>query len=173
MLRVLGSQKRLCDGLSRRDFLWAGGLGGLGLTLPDFLRAKAMEPATSRSPLAGDKHFGRAKSCILLFLYGSPSQIELADMKPDAAEEVRGELKPIKSTLPGCDVCELLPHTSRVTHNVTVVRSLTHKYPIHGVAYATTSVPEIDIPMELNPNDVRHWPFIASVVSYLERRKNP
>ena len=94
-------------------------------------------------------------------------------MKPDAPEEIRGELKPIRSTLPGCDVCELLPHTSRVMHNVTVVRSVTHKYPIHGVAYATTAVPEIDVAMELSPNDPRHWPFIGSTVAYLEQRANP
>jgi hypothetical protein len=171
MLRILGNPKRLCDGRTRRDFLTAGGLTTLGLTLPDFLRAQATPPA-SQPGLAHDGHFGGAKACILLFLYGSPSQIEFADQKPDAPEEVRGELKSIKSTLPGCDVCELLPHTSRVMHNVTVVRSLTHKYPIHGVAYATTGVPEIDVAMELNPHDGRHWPFIGSVVSYLERRKN-
>jgi hypothetical protein len=176
MLRVLGSPKRLCDGTTRRDFLWAGGLGGLGLTLPAFLqnqKLQASEPAASRSPLAEDRHFGRAKACILLFLYGSPSQIEFADQKPNAPVEIRGELGSIKSTLPGCDVCELLPHTSRVMHNVTVVRSLTHKHPIHGVAYATTSVPDITVQMELSPYDAGHWPFIGSVVSYLERRKNP
>ncbi len=50
---------------------------------------------------------------------------------------------------------------------VTVVRSLTHPYPIHGVAYALTGVPQIDVPMELNPRDGRHWPFIGSVVDYL------
>lgn len=172
MLHVLGNPKRLCDGTTRRDFLTAGGLSALGLTLPDFLRAKAGTEG-SRPPLAPDAHFGRAKACILLFLYGSPSQLELADQKPDAPVEVRGELKSIRSTLPGCDVCELLPHTSRVMHNVTVVRSLTHKHPIHGVAYATTSVPDIDVAMELSPHDGRHWPFIGSVVSYLERRKNP
>jgi hypothetical protein len=170
MLRVLGSHKRLCDGVSRRDFLQVGALGGLGLSLPQFLRAK--DSPASRPGLARDAHFGKAKSCILLFLYGSPSQLEMADMKPDAPEEIRGELKPIRSTLAGCDVCELLPHTSRVMHNVTVARSLTHKYPIHGVAYATTSVTEIDVAMELSPHDGRHWPFIGSVVSHLERRKN-
>ncbi|MBY0513120.1 MAG: DUF1501 domain-containing protein, partial [Gemmataceae bacterium] len=169
MLRVLGSRKQLCDGSTRRDFLLAGGLAGLGLTLPDALRA---DDSPGSRPGLADRHFGRAKACILLFLYGSPSQLELADMKPDAPEEVRGELKGIRSTLPGCDVCELLPHTSRVMHNVTVVRSVTHKYPIHGVAYATTSVPEIDVAMELSPHDGRHWPFIGSVVAHLERRKN-
>jgi len=164
MLRVLGNRKRLCDGLTRRDLLWAGGLFGLGL--PQYLRA-AEKPAVAK-----DSHFGRAKSCILLFLYGSPSQLELADMKPNAPEDIRGELKPIRSTLPGCDVCELLPHTSRVMHNVTVVRSVTHKYPIHGVAYATTAIPEIDVAMELSPHDSRHWPFFGSTVSYLEKQKN-
>jgi hypothetical protein len=170
MLRVLGNPKRLCNGLTRRDLLTAG--SALGLTLPAFLRAQGRTPA-ARPGVMHDKHFGRAKACILLFLYGSPSQLELADQKPNAPVEVRGELGSIKSTLPGCDVCELLPHTSRVMHNVTVVRSVTHKYPIHGVAYATTAIPEIDVAMELSPHDGKHWPFIGSTIPHLEQRKNP
>jgi hypothetical protein len=169
MLRVLGNPKRLCTGPTRRDLLTAG--SALGLTLPAFLRAQAERTSGERPK--HDKHFGKAKACILLFLYGSPSQIELADQKPNAPVEVRGELGSIRSTLPGCDVCELLPHTSRVMHNVTVVRSVTHKYPIHGVAYATTSIPEIDVAMELSPHDGRHWPFIGSAVAHLEQRANP
>ncbi|VTR91138.1 arylsulfatase a family protein : Arylsulfatase A family protein OS=Singulisphaera acidiphila (strain ATCC BAA-1392 / DSM 18658 / VKM B-2454 / MOB10) GN=Sinac_4861 PE=4 SV=1: DUF1501 [Gemmata massiliana] len=173
MLRVLGNPKRLCTGVTRRDLITAG--AALGLNLPAFLRAEARKaPPTGAGAATGhDKHFGRAKACILLFLYGSPSQIELADQKPDAPVEVRGELKSIRSTLPGCDVCELLPHTSRVMHNVTVVRSVTHPYPIHGVAYATTSIPEIDVSMELAPHDSKHWPFIGSTVAHLEQRRNP
>lgn len=171
MLRVLGNPKQLCTGPTRRDLLTAG--AALGLTLPAFLRAEAERTPSTRAGSSHDKHFGRAKACILLFLYGSPSQIELADQKPNAPEEIRGELKSIKSTLPGCDVCELLPHTSRVMHNVTVVRSVTHKYPIHGVAYATTAIPEIDVAMELSPRDGRHWPFIGSTIAHLEQRKNP
>jgi len=167
MLRVLGNSKTLCNGVTRRDLLTAG--AAFGLTLANTLRADA-----GRTPERAkhDAHFGRAKSCILLFLYGSPSQLEFADMKPNAPVEVRGELKGIRSTLPGCDVCELLPHTSRVMHDVTVVRSVTHKYPLHGVAYATTAVPEIDAPMELSPHDSRHWPFIGSTVAHLEHRAN-
>jgi hypothetical protein len=164
MLRILGSAKKLCDGLTRRDFLWAGGLSLFGLGLGDFFRLQAASPRTP------GRHFGRAKSCILLYLYGSPSQVELCDMKPDAPVEVRGEFKPIRTSLPGLDVCELLPHMARVMDRVTVVRSLTHPYPIHGVAYALTGVPAIDIPMELNPRDPRHWPFIGSVVDYLGRQ---
>jgi Protein of unknown function (DUF1501) len=156
MLRVLGSPKKLCNGTTRREALVAGGLSLFGLTLSDALRA---EGATK----------GRAKSCILLYLYGSPSQLEMADMKPDAPVEIRGELKPIRSTLAGCDVCELLPHTAKIMNRVSVVRSLTHQHPIHGVAYATTGIPDIEVSMELNRYDSRHWPFIGSVVSYLER----
>lgn len=169
MLRVLGSSRRLCDGWSRRDFLCAGGLGLFGVGLGDYYRLRAAQPAD-----AGPAHrnFGKAKSCILLYLYGSPSQLEVCDMKPDAPVEIKGEFRPIRSSLPGCDVCELLPHMARVMDRCTVVRSLTHPYPIHGTAYALTGVPQIDIPMELNPRDGRHWPFIGSVVDYLVQTGN-
>src|SRR5205823_40275 len=130
----------------------AGGLGLFGLGLPDLLRAE-QAPRLQPGGLQGSKHFGRAKACILLFLYGSPSQLETFDMKPDAAPEIRGEFKPIRSRLPGLDVCELLPNAAKVMDKVTVLRSLTHPYPIHGVAFATTGVPTIDVPMELNPHD--------------------
>src|SRR5437764_15344198 len=93
-------------------------------------------------------------------------------MKPDAPLEIRGELKPIRSSVPGLDVCELLPHTARVMDRATVVRSLTHPYPIHGVAYALTGVPQIDVPMELNPHDPRHQPFVGSVVDYVLRARH-
>src|SRR5947208_517897 len=164
MLRILGSSKRLCGGWTRREMLQAGALGFFGLGLSDFLRLAHVQAAPSR-PLP--KTFGRARSCILLHLYGSPSQLETFDMKPDASPEIRGELKPIRSSLPGLDVCELLPNLAKVMNRCTVVRSMTHPYPIHGVAYALTGVPQIDIPMELNPHDSRHWPFVGSVMDFL------
>src|SRR4051794_34144141 len=167
MLRILGSPKQLCNTWTRREMLWAGGLGLFGLGLSDFLRLQ--EAQASSQPQ--QKSFGRAKSCILLYLYGAPSQLELADMKPDAPLEVRGELRPIRSNVPGLDVCELLPNLATVMDRMTVVRSMTHRYPLHGVAFATTGVPEIDGPMELNPRDPRHWPFVGSVVDYLERQR--
>jgi hypothetical protein len=171
MLRILGSPKKVCGGWTRRDMLWAGGLGLFGLGLGDFLRLQEAQAESTRGLTPPVRHFGRARACILLFLYGSPSQIELCDMKPDAPEQIRGELRPIRSALPGCDVCELMPHAARVMDRMTVVRSMTHPYPIHGVAYALTGVPQIDIPMELNPHDPRHWPFVGSVVDYLGRNR--
>ena len=170
MLRILGSQKRFCNGLTRRDMLWAGGLGMFGLGLGDYFRlAEASANGPARQAKPAGRSFGRAKSCILLYLYGGPSQLETCDMKPDAPLEIRGEMRPIRSSLPGCDVCEHLPNLARVMDRMTVVRSMSHPYPIHGVAYALTGVPQIDIPMELNPRDHRHWPFIGSVVDYVHR----
>lgn len=168
MLRVLGSPKRLCTGLTRRELLTAGALGLAGLPLSRLLAADEQRNATGR-PLS----FGRAKSCILLYLYGAPSQLETVDMKPDSPLQIRGDMKPIASSLPGLDVCEHLPNLARVMDRTTVVRSITHPYPIHGVAYALTGVPTIDIPMELNPNDTRHWPFFGSVVDYLHQKQHP
>lgn len=166
MLRILGSPKRFCDGLTRRDMLWAGGLGLFGLGLSDYLRLEAAQPQKRSAS------FGKAKSCILLYLYGAASQLELCDMKPDAPPEIRGEFKPIASRVPGLDVCEHLPSMARVMDRVSVVRSLTHPYPIHGAAYALTGIPQIELAMELNPRDGRHWPFVGSVVDHVGRRQN-
>jgi hypothetical protein len=171
MLQLLGQARRLCSGYTRLEWLTVG--AAAGLTLADALRLKANPDRQPTQEQARGRFFGQAKSCILLFLYGSPSQLELADMKPEAPLEVRGELRPIRSTLPGCDVCELLPQTSRIMHLLTVVRSVNHPYPIHGVAYATTGVEQIDVAMELSPRDGRHWPFIGSTVAYLEQQRSP
>ena len=161
MLRVLGTPKRLCDGLTRRDLLNVGALGfGLGMT---GLGSSAQ--AGTPLQLGG---FGQAKSCILLFLYGSPSQLETFDPKPDAPVEVRGELKSIPSNLPGLDVCELMPKMAKVMDKVSVIRSVSHEFPLHGVAFATTGIPKIDAPIELRPRDPGHWPFIGSAIDYVE-----
>lgn len=168
MLRILGSAKELCGGCTRREMLWAGGLGFFGLGMSDFLRLAELQAHDASDPLP--RSFGRAKSCILLHLYGAPSQLELCDMKPNAPLEIRGELKPIRSSLPGLDVCELLPNLAKVMDRVTVVRSMSHPYPIHGVAYALTGIPHMELPMELNPRDPRHWPFVGSVVDFVNRK---
>ncbi len=164
MIRVLGNSKRLCDGLTRRDLLQVGSLGllGLGLSAGDQARAgTALASVTAGT-------FGRAKSCILLFLYGSPSQLETFDPKPDAPSQIRGELGSIRSNVPGMDVCEGLPHLAKVMDKVTVLRSVSHPYPLHGVAFATTGVAKIDAPLELSPRAEAHWPFIGSVVDYVD-----
>jgi hypothetical protein len=175
MLRILGNPKRLCDGLTRRDLLQVGGAGILGLSLDRLLQAESAKSASALaqraqgSDIAGS--FGRAKHCILLFLYGSPSQLETFDMKPEAPLEIRGTMKPIPSSVPGLDVVEHFPHVAKIMDRTTVVRSVTHPYPIHGVAFATTGIPTMDVAMELSPGDPRHQPYFGSALEYVLRRR--
>ena len=169
MLRINSSPRRLCTGLTRRELIDVGRAGLFGLTLPQLLQIEATLAADK-----GDRSlpgFGTAKRCIVLFLYGSPSQLETYDMKPNAPVEIRGSMQPIASSLPGLDVCEHLPQTARVMDRTTVVRSVTHPYPIHGVAYAMTGVGQIDVAAELNPYDPRHHPYFGSAVEYLDSRR--
>ncbi|MFO0869737.1 MAG: DUF1501 domain-containing protein [Pirellulales bacterium] len=168
MIRVLGSPKRLCGGVTRRDLLRIGGLGFVGPGLPTLLgwQQQAAASAEDRPP-----SFGKAKAVILIHLYGAPSQLEWVDPKPHAPQEVRGELGVIPSSLAGCQVGELFPQFGQVLDRCTVLRSLTHPYPIHGVAFALTGVPVIDVGMELSPRDPRHWPFFGSAVDFVESRR--
>src|SRR5262245_52833431 len=118
MPRILGSRKQLCNGVSRRELLLAAGLGALSLGTGDLIGPQPAQAARPR-----ERSFGRAKNVILLYLFGGPSHLETFDMKPDAAPEVRGELRPIRSRLPGCDVCEHLPNLAKVMDRACVVRS--------------------------------------------------
>ncbi len=147
----------------------AGGLSLFGLPWSSLLRfqqARAAAPPASRPG-----SFGKAKACILLYLYGAPSQLETFDLKPDAPSDVRSQFKPIATSVPGLHICEHLPLTARLMHHTTLVRSLSHPYNIHSAAYTLTGTPKTDIPMELNPRDSRHWPFFGSVLDYLRARR--
>jgi hypothetical protein len=167
MIRVLGSNKLFCDGLTRRDLLHVGALAPLGLTLAGWARAsQSGDPPSANG-------FGTAKRCLLLYLWGSPSQLDTLDPKPEAPAEVRGEFRSIPTALPGVRVGEVLPQIARLLGRVTVLRSLTHQHPIHGTAFALTSVPTTDLSLEGNTRDPRHWPYIGSVVDYLAERADP
>src|SRR6188474_2922324 len=93
------------QGMTRRDWLRVGGLGLAGLSLPDVLRLQELSASDGTRNLPAT--FGRAKSIILIHLYGAPSQLEWVDCKPDAPVEIRGEFGVIPSSLPGCQVCDL------------------------------------------------------------------
>jgi hypothetical protein len=163
MLKILGSRKQVCTGVTRRDFLTAGSLGIGGLAL-------SSGPPAAAAAANRIRGFGRAKQCIVLYLYGAASQLETFDLKPDAPADTRGPFNPIETSVPGVRICEHLPRLAKEMHRVTLIRSMTHPYPIHCAAYALTGNPQCDIPMELNPRDQRHWPYIGSVVDYLDER---
>jgi len=92
-----------CDGLTRRDFLHAGSLGLLGLTLPDMFALRAL----------GAVNPDRDVNCILLMLVGAPSQLDTWDMKPDAPAEIRGPYKPIATNVPGIRISEIFPRMAK------------------------------------------------------------
>ena len=160
-IRLFGNPKTLCDGVTRRDLLHLGGLNLFGLNLSDFSRLQAAQ--TSGAHAAS---FGRAKSCILVYLVGAPPQHETFDPKPEAPA-VQGELKAIPSAVSGVPICELLPRFAELTDRMTIVRSMTHQWPFHAVNYALAGIPEINPRKESDPNDRTEWPFIGSVVDYL------
>src|SRR5262245_15735153 len=164
MLHILGNAKRCCDGLSRRTFLRAGGLGLFGLTTADLLHPREVQAASG----AGS---GKAKAVIVLYLYGAPSQMDTLDPKPDAPVEARGEFRTIATRLPGVRVCEHLPRIAGLLDRVALVRSMTHPYPTHAVAYALSGVPVSDPSIEANAREPRHWPYFGSVLDYLWSRE--
>src|SRR5688572_5426181 len=88
MIDFLGSRHRLGDPLARREFLKIGGTGTLGLGLSHWMNLREAQAV----PNGTANHFGRAKSCILIYLYGAHPQHETFDPKPDAPAEVQGEL---------------------------------------------------------------------------------
>jgi hypothetical protein len=118
---------RLCDGITRREFLRVGGLSALGLTFADFLRASHAQnpkPKTQNPDV----------SCILLWMMGGPSHIDTFDLKPDASSEIRGQFKPIKTNVPGVEICEHLPNLAKRMDRVALIRSITHPDATHGSA---------------------------------------
>jgi hypothetical protein len=109
--------------VDRRAFLQVGAAGLFGLTLADVLRAEAGRAEPS------DK---RATGVILVFLTGGPSHIDMWDLKPEAPVEVRGDFRPVATSVSGIRVCEHLPKLARVMDRMTVVRSLHHVINDHG-----------------------------------------
>jgi hypothetical protein len=103
-----------CDGLTRRDFLHAGSVATLGLSLPALMAQKA----------AAGKD--RDVNCIMLFLVGGPSQIDTWDPKPNAPDEVRGPFKPISTKVPGFQVTEIFPKLAQHADKISLVRSCYH-----------------------------------------------
>jgi hypothetical protein len=170
MLSIEGPHLRTCQGLSRRELLRAGGLGVLGLALPDLLRGRAgAAPARGAPPT-----FGRAKSCLIVFLNGGASHHDTFDMKPDAPEEIRGEFRPIATNVPGTRVCEHLPLLSRHFDKFTVVRSLSHRDNNHPSAvYWMVTGHEYPRASNLSEHLSREdHPHLGSVLTAVEGKKD-
>lgn len=158
MIHFNSRPRQLCDGYTRRDVLQLGALGALGITLPDLLRRQA--GAATRT--------GKAEACILIYLFGGPSQIDTFDMKPRAPVDFRGEFKPISTCVPGIAWCEHFHRLARQADKLAVVRSMQHGHPRHGYGlyYMFTGHPHPrpDLDASPAPDD---FPTIGSLISKL------
>ena len=113
-----------CAGpMSRRWFLRAGTLGLTGLTMADVLRLQAAQGKPSGAP---------DTAVIYVWLAGGPPHLDTYDMKPEAPEEYRGQFRPIRTNVPGIEVCELLPLHAKCADKYTLIRSIAHTFSDHG-----------------------------------------
>ncbi len=150
----------LSQSTTRRRMLKIGTAGLLGgLTLPRLLQFQAQAAGETKP---------KAKACIFLFLEGGPSTIDMWDMKPQAAAEVRGPYKQIATKVPGTFVCEHLPNCAKVADKYTILRNHSHNDNGHttGYHYVLTGVKAdfADGTNSRKPNNVL-YPSIGSVVS--------
>jgi hypothetical protein len=167
MLVLQQPSSGLCDGLSRRDLLRIGGLGAVGLSLPELLRGRL---AAAASPSGG-----QARACIVLFLMGGPPQHSTWDPKPNAPPEIRGQFKPIATTVPGMQICELLPRTARLADKICLLRAMSSNDNAHSSSgyFMMTGHPHQPMNFEnANPGPPNDYPHFGAIIRRLRGDRN-
>ena len=159
MIKLLGSARRCCDGITRRETLQAGSLyllGGL---------AGASGPALAAPSAATSNRRGKAKSVIVLYLLGGAPTQDMCDLKPLAPSGIRGEFDPIDTNVPGMQLCEHLPLSARWMHRTAIVRTVNHQAGCHNPMPSLTGypapLPSIGVVQDHLP------PSMGSVCEYL------
>ena len=153
MFTVWGRQHKLCDGVSRREFLRVGGLGIGGLSLADLLRAQGQAATESKRP----------KSVIYIVLNGGPSHIDTWDPKPDAPAEYRGEFSTIPTKLTGTRICDLMPRQAEIMDRLALLRGVRSVENDHFLSEVYTGL----------PRSSGKRPAFGSVVSRLASQQSP
>ena len=177
MLSIQDDGLRLCDGMTRREWLRVGGLGvggggAFGLSLSALLAQRAAAAEERRVEKPGERR-GSARSCILLYQLGGPPQHETWDPKPDAPREIRGQLGCIPSAVPGLHVGELMPRVARLTDRVAVLRAVSTGDNAHSTSgyNMITGVPHSPKGVEgAKPGAPNNWPCVGGIVTDLRRR---
>jgi hypothetical protein len=163
MLKIAGSPRRVCSGLTRRDLIRVAGAGLLGTSLGKLLAAEE----------AGAVVRPRAKNVLFLYLFGGPSQLETFDPKPDAPDGIRGPFRAIRTRTDGLLMCEHLPKLAARSDKFAVVRTLSHDQNDHNACHLIQTGHPLP-PAERGAANVtaadKDWPAIGSVVEYLDRR---
>ena len=153
---------RSCPGpVSRRSFLQAGSLAASGLTLSGMLQHRAAAAGAGRST--------SDTSVIFIWLPGGAPHTETYDLKPDAAEEIRGIFNPIHTNVPGLDICEHLPLHAKIADKYNIIRSVAHEFADHGGGhkrFLTGRIPKT--PTEF----VNDAPCVGSIVAKMRERRS-
>src|SRR4051794_35108736 len=154
MLTIFGkphARGGFCDGLSRRDFLPVGGtLFGGCLALPNLLAAEVKTGIRTSH-----------KAIINIYLPGGPPHLDMWDLKPDAPVEVRGEFKPIQTSVPGIQICELFPRIAKMMDKFAIIRSLVGSSGDHDAYQCMTGRPR-------TPANNGFWPSMGAWVSKVQ-----
>src|SRR5438045_8054492 len=145
-----GNGQRFCDGVSRREFLKIGGLALGGLTLTDKLAAEARAGVRSSH-----------KAIIMVFLPCGPPHQDMFDLKMDAPSEIRGEFKPIKTKVPGIEICELMPRIASMMDKFAIIRSLVGARDEHAASICQSGY-------TMAETDQNHAPCLGAVVAKLQ-----
>jgi hypothetical protein len=150
MLTIFGNPRRdggFCDSVTRRDFLTIGGSLLGGLTLPGLLHAEA-------NAGSGTQH----KAIINIYLPGGPPHQDMWDIKTEAPREIRGEFDPIRTSVPGIDICELFPRIAATAERFVFIRSLVDCDGRHDGYQCMTG-------RKNTPLTAGFWPMMGSWVS--------
>jgi hypothetical protein len=154
-------QMLFCTGpLHRREFMRIGMLALGGVTLPELMARRALAGTTDPDT-----------SVILFWMWGGPSQLETWDMKPDAPSEYRGPLNPIRTNVPGMDICEYMPRLAQTAHRFSIIRSLHHKMAAHNdgsIEVLTGKTPGVPDPTSQARSEHPDFGMIASNVRGLQ-----
>lgn len=159
MLTMLGSPRRCCDGLTRRETLKAGALS--------LLSGMFGAPGILLANEAPNLRPGKAKSVILLYLMGGAATQDMFDLKLDAPSGIKSEFKPIPTSAPGIQVCEYLPCVAQWMHKSALIRSVNHKAGCHNTLPSYTGY-EVMVPDIANTRDT-YPPSMGSVCEYLKK----
>jgi hypothetical protein len=159
MLTVFGPVSRYCDGVSRRGFLKIGALsiGATSFTLADLYRAEAQNQNAPTSH----------KAVINVFLGGGPPHQDMWDLKMEAPTEIRGEFRPIQTSVNGLQICEVFPRMARHMDKCVVIRSITGCADRHDAVQCLTGWPHDS----LRPMGGR--PSIGSVLAKVQGPADP
>jgi hypothetical protein len=148
--------------IHRRDAMLRLGQLGLGaLTLPQLIAAQPSLASSSSPPKA------KARSCILIYLWGGPPQQDMWDMKPDAPSGIRSEFQPIDTATPGLQISDQLPRIARQSDKLAIIRSMSHASNMHEVGVYHTLTGKVN-PTLVVPRNMRarhDFPNVGAIVS--------